>query len=88
MTGVPVGAPIASTEIFGLVVYVETFSTEEEAVARVNETVYGLAAPVWTTNAARSLSVPRKLDFGTGQLPLGDRHRDTLGWFHGLRLRQ
>lgn len=65
VTGVPAGAAIASTEIFGPVVSVETFSTEEEAITRANETVYGLAASVWTTNAARSLSVPRRLDFGT-----------------------
>lgn len=65
VTDVPAGAAITSTEIFGPVVSVETFSTEDEAVTRANETVYGLAASVWTTNAARSLSVPRRLDFGT-----------------------
>lgn len=65
VTGVPAGAAITSTEIFGPVVSVETFGTDEEAITRANETVYGLAASVWTTNAARSLSVPRRLDFGT-----------------------
>jgi aminobutyraldehyde dehydrogenase len=65
VTDVPAGAAITSTEIFGPVVSVETFSTDEEAVTRANETPYGLAASVWTTNAARSLSVPRRLDFGT-----------------------
>ncbi|MBT8163566.1 MULTISPECIES: aldehyde dehydrogenase family protein [Arthrobacter] len=65
VTDVPAGAAIASTEIFGPVVSVETFSTDEEAITRANETIYGLAASVWTTNASRSLSVPRKLDFGT-----------------------
>jgi aminobutyraldehyde dehydrogenase len=65
VTDVPAGAPIASNEIFGPVVSVETFSTDEEAITRSNETVYGLAASVWTTNSARSLSVPRRLDFGT-----------------------
>ncbi|MGW9412878.1 aldehyde dehydrogenase family protein [Arthrobacter cupressi] len=65
VTGVPAGAAISRTEIFGPVVSVETFSSDEEAVTRANETVYGLAASVWTTNAARSLSVPRRLDFGT-----------------------
>lgn len=65
VTDVPPGAAIASTEIFGPVVSVETFSTDEEAVARANETIYGLAASVWTRDSARSLTVPRKLDFGT-----------------------
>jgi aldehyde dehydrogenase (NAD+)/aminobutyraldehyde dehydrogenase len=65
VTNVPAGAAITSTEIFGPVVSVETFSTDEEAITRANETVYGLAASVWSTNAARALSVPRRLDFGT-----------------------
>ena len=65
VTDVPAGSPITYTEIFGPVVSVETFSTDEEAIARANETVYGLAASVWTKDASRSLSVPRRLDFGT-----------------------
>jgi aldehyde dehydrogenase (NAD+)/aminobutyraldehyde dehydrogenase len=65
VTDVPPGAGIVRNEIFGPVVSVETFSTDEEAVARANETVYGLAASVWTADAARSLSIPRRLDFGT-----------------------
>lgn len=65
VTGVPAGADIAGNEIFGPVVSVETFSTDEEAVTRANETQYGLAASVWTSNAARSLGIPRRLDFGT-----------------------
>jgi aldehyde dehydrogenase (NAD+)/aminobutyraldehyde dehydrogenase len=65
VTNVPAGAAITSNEIFGPVVSVETFSTDEEAVTRANETIYGLAASVWTKDSARSLTVPRKLDFGT-----------------------
>lgn len=65
VTDVPAGSPITYTEIFGPVVSVETFSTDEEAISRANETVYGLAASVWTNSASRSLSVPRRLDFGT-----------------------
>lgn len=65
VTDVAAGAPITSNEIFGPVVSVEIFSTDEEAITRANETVYGLAASVWTTNSSRSLSVPRRLDFGT-----------------------
>ena len=65
VTNVPAGAAICSNEIFGPVVSVETFSTDEEAITRANETIYGLAASVWTKDSARSLTVPRKLDFGT-----------------------
>ncbi|MCA4131631.1 aldehyde dehydrogenase family protein [Arthrobacter sp. M4] len=65
VTDVPAGAPITRTEIFGPVISVETFTTDQEAITRANETIYGLAASVWTSNSARSLSVPRRLDFGT-----------------------
>lgn len=65
VTDVPAGAEVTRTEIFGPVVSVETFGDDDEAVRRANETEYGLAASVWTTDSARSLSVPRTLDFGT-----------------------
>ena len=65
VTNVPAGAGITTNEIFGPVVSVETFSNDEEAITRANETIYGLAASVWTKDSARSLTVPRKLDFGT-----------------------
>ncbi len=65
VTNVPAGAAITSNEIFGPVVSVETFSDDQEAVIRANETIYGLAASVWTKDSARSLTLPRKLDFGT-----------------------
>lgn len=65
ITGVPSGAPIATHEIFGPVVTVETFSTTEEAVTRANESPYGLSASVWTKDSSLSLRVPKQLDFGT-----------------------
>lgn len=61
----PAGSWVTQNEIFGPVISIETFTTDEEAIARANETPYGLAASVWTTNAARSLTAPKRLDFGT-----------------------
>lgn len=61
----PRGSDITQKEVFGPVVSVETFSTEEEAYSRANETPYGLAASVWTKDAARSVTAPKRLDFGT-----------------------
>lgn len=65
LTGVQPGTEAASEEIFGPVVTLETFTTEKEAIDRANEVPYGLAASVFTTDAARSLSVPRRIDAGT-----------------------
>ncbi|WP_037370782.1 aldehyde dehydrogenase family protein [Amycolatopsis orientalis] len=56
--------PAAREEIFGPVVSVLAFDTEEEAVARANDTVYGLAGSIWTADAARSLRVARAIDAG------------------------
>lgn len=65
LVDVPAGAEISQEEVFGPVVTVETFADDAEAVERANGTPYGLAASVWTSDARRSLDVPRHLDFGT-----------------------
>lgn len=65
LSNVAPGSEASQEEIFGPVVTIETFETEAEALERANEVPYGLAASLWTTDAARSLDVPRHLDFGT-----------------------
>ena len=65
LVDVPADAEVAREETFGPIVSVETFETEDEAVARANAVPYGLAASVFTENARRGLDVPGKLDFGT-----------------------
>jgi len=56
---------IVQEEVFGPVITVERFSSEEEAVRRANDTVYGLAAGFWTGDEARMERVGRALRFGT-----------------------
>ncbi|MEU0476435.1 aldehyde dehydrogenase [Streptomyces olivaceus] len=56
---------VVREEIFGPVVAVMPFETEEEAVRLANETEYGLAAGVWTSNLARAHRVAGRLDAGT-----------------------
>jgi betaine-aldehyde dehydrogenase len=56
---------IIRDEIFGPVVTVERFSTEEEAVRLGNDTTYGLSGAVWTGDPARAQRVASRLRHGT-----------------------
>ena len=55
---------IVDTELFGPVLSVLRFKTEEEVIQLANDTKYGLAAGVFTKNSARSLRVTRALRAG------------------------
>ncbi|MCH2148509.1 MAG: aldehyde dehydrogenase family protein [Phycisphaerales bacterium] len=63
-TGVQPSHAIAREEIFGPVLAVMTFRTPEEAIARANNTPYGLAAGIWTNTGSKVFEVARKLDAG------------------------
>jgi gamma-glutamyl-gamma-aminobutyraldehyde dehydrogenase len=64
-SGVTPDDPLAQEEIFGPVLAVMTFETEEEAIHIANNSVYGLAGAVWTSNLSRAHKVSRKLKAGT-----------------------
>jgi betaine-aldehyde dehydrogenase len=56
---------IIREEVFGPVLTIERFTTEDEAIELGNDTTYGLAGAVWTADAARAERVARRLRHGT-----------------------
>ena len=52
-------------EVFGPVMTIQSFSSEEEALHKANDVEYGLAASVWTSNHGRAQRFSIELDFGT-----------------------
>ncbi|MGH4033820.1 aldehyde dehydrogenase family protein [Actinomycetota bacterium Odt1-20B] len=63
-TNVTQAHTVARDEIFGPVLSVLTFRTPDEAVAKANNTQYGLSAGIWTEKGARILAVANKLRAG------------------------
>jgi aldehyde dehydrogenase (NAD+) len=63
-TGVQTSSTIAREEIFGPVLSVLTFRTPAEAIAKANNTPYGLSAGIWTDKGSKILAVADKLRAG------------------------
>lgn len=63
-SGVTPDMSIARDEIFGPVLSSFTFNTMEEAICLANDTVYGLAASVWSKNIDTALTVSRRVRAG------------------------
>jgi betaine-aldehyde dehydrogenase len=57
--------PIAQSEVFGPVLVMQAFDSEEEAVALANNSEYGLSASIWSTDVDRPLRVARQIAAGT-----------------------
>jgi len=64
-TGVKPDMRIAQEEVFGPVLSIIPFDTEDDAVRIANGTVYGLAAGVWTKSIRRALTMSERLEAGT-----------------------
>jgi betaine-aldehyde dehydrogenase len=63
--GIDNRAAIAQEEIFGPVLCVIPFEDEDDLVAQANDSAYGLAAGIWTSDFARAWRVARRLEVGT-----------------------
>jgi acyl-CoA reductase-like NAD-dependent aldehyde dehydrogenase len=77
ITNVTQQMKVAREEIFGPVaVFMEVFSTDEEVIQKANDTTFGLAAYVWTTDAARGMRFVNELKAGT--VSVGNTHGKDL----------
>jgi aminomuconate-semialdehyde/2-hydroxymuconate-6-semialdehyde dehydrogenase len=63
-TGLPESARCVKEEIFGPVCHVAPFDTEDEAVSMTNDTKYGLAASIWTSDLKRGHRVAQQMKVG------------------------
>jgi succinate-semialdehyde dehydrogenase/glutarate-semialdehyde dehydrogenase len=64
LTGVGTDARVFTEEIFGPVAPIITFDTDEEGIAKANDTEYGLVAYAFTENLTRAITVAEKLQTG------------------------
>jgi len=89
------GHPLTLTreEVFGPVLIAQPYDDLEEVVREANDTVYGLAASVWTSNISKALRVAERLDAGTvwinshnvvdPNMPFGGFKQSGIGREHG-----
>ena len=79
-TGVTPSMRIAQDEIFGPVTCVLTYRDDDEAVRIANDIQFGLAASIWTGDAARGMKLAERLECGI--IWINDHHRidPALPW--------
>lgn len=95
--GVAEGTPLVDEEPFGPVLPILTYRDVDEAIARANDTEYGLGASVWSPDLDRAAAVAERLDAGsvwvnqhpvvTASVPFGGAKQSGIGVegsHHGL----
>ena len=97
LTGVTKEMKISTDEVFGPCVYVQPFSTTQEAIALANDSIYGLSASVITSNARNGRRIAEQIRsgsvninegfaaaYGSVAAPMGGMGQSGLGRRHGI----
>lgn len=58
-------SPMYTSEVFGPVLIIDGFEDDDEAIAKANDTRYGLAASIWSADLRKSQRVANKIESGT-----------------------
>ena len=74
---------IAQEEIFGPVLSILPYDSEDEAIAIANDTIYGLAGGVWSADKERAMRVARRMR--TGQVDINGGRFNPLAPFGGYK---
>lgn len=95
VVGVEDSMAICKEEIFGPVASILPFSTEEEVIERANDTRYGLASYIFTSNMGRIIRLSESLEFGlvgvndvggyTHEVPFGGFKESGIGREGGIK---
>ena len=64
-SNVPNSSYLAQNEIFGPVASTETWEDEEEVIRKANDTIFGLAAGIWTKDSTKGMMMANKIEAGT-----------------------
>ena len=62
---VPNKDELAQTEVFGPVLSIESWNDENEVIEIANDTIYGLAAGIWTADVNKAIRIAEKIEAGT-----------------------
>ena len=85
VTGAAQDSEIIQNEVFGPVVTVQPFGSDDDAIAMANDTRYGLSAGIFTQDIDRAMRFAREVDSGNLHINWGTQWRADLMPYGGVK---